>query len=247
MLITSGIGLVVNVIMGLTLHQSHTHSHGIGGGHNHGHGHSHSAPRNKRFQPGDVENGTPVSNGSPPASDDSSCSSSSSAQVSISKPPNINVRAAYIHVIGDFLQSVGVFAAALVIYFQPKLTIIDPICTFIFSILVMGTTFAIIKDALVVLMEGAPKGIDFNDVRETLLGVRGVCKVHNLRIWSLSMDKIAMSCHLAVEPASHSTNSILRKSSQLVKSRYGFCEVTIQIEDFHESMQDCRKCEEPRH
>ncbi|XP_021949217.1 zinc transporter 2 isoform X2 [Folsomia candida] len=262
MLITSGIGLIVNVIMGCTLHQhGHGHSHGGGsGGGGHTHGHSHGPAvlpadqksaevKNNSYVPGSVEDleraEEQASHASSGEHDESSCSSNST-QVSISKQQNINVRAAYIHVIGDFLQSVGVFAAALTIYFQPKWTIIDPICTFLFSILVMGTTFAIIKDALVVLMEGAPKGIDFNEVRETLLSVRGVCKVHNLRIWSLSMDKIAVSAHLAVEPGSHSANSILRKSSQLVKTKYGFCEVTIQIEDFNESMQDCRKCQEPR-
>jgi len=63
---------------------------------------------------------------------------------------NINVRAAFIHVIGDFLQSIGVFIAALVIYFKPDYIIADPICTFIFSIFVMITTFTIIKDALMV-------------------------------------------------------------------------------------------------
>lgn len=67
---------------------------------------------------------------------------------------NINVRAAFIHVLGDFLQSVGVFAAALVIYFYPDMGYIDPICTFLFSILVLITTFNIIKDVLNVFMEG---------------------------------------------------------------------------------------------
>ena len=76
--------------------------------------------------------------------------------------------------------------------------IIDPICTFIFSILVMFTTFAIIRDTLTVLMEGAPKGIDFNEVMTTLLNINGVKLVHNLRIWALSLDKIAMSAHVAI-------------------------------------------------
>lgn len=67
---------------------------------------------------------------------------------------NINVRAAFIHVLGDFLQSIGVFAAALVIYFFPHMGYIDPICTFLFSILVLVTTFNIIKDVLNVFMEG---------------------------------------------------------------------------------------------
>ncbi|CAL8143824.1 unnamed protein product [Orchesella dallaii] len=248
MLITSGIGLIVNIVMGCTLHQ-HGHSHGGGSSHSHGHGHSHEAKSkttaahaNGGFVRSveDPEHGDHID---PKEASSESSSSSSSTQVAVAKP-NINVRAAFIHVIGDFLQSVGVFAAALTIYFQPKWVIVDPICTFLFSILVIGTTFAIIKDTLVVLMEGIPKGIDFNEVRETLLQVKGVYIVHNLRIWSLSMDKIAMSAHLAIEPGSSSANSILRKSSQLVKSKYGFCEVTIQIEDFNQSMQDCRKCQE---
>lgn len=67
---------------------------------------------------------------------------------------NLNVRAAFIHVIGDLLQSVGVLIAAIVIYFYPNLGYIDPICTFIFSVLVLVTTVTIIKDVLNVLMEG---------------------------------------------------------------------------------------------
>lgn len=67
---------------------------------------------------------------------------------------NINVRAAYIHVLGDFFQSLGVFVAALIIYFKPEWAFLDPICTFLFSFLVLITTFNIIKDVLNVLMEG---------------------------------------------------------------------------------------------
>lgn len=63
---------------------------------------------------------------------------------------NINVRAAFIHVLSDFVQSLGVFLAALVIYFKPEWNIVDPICTFLFSILVLFTTLAIMKDALMV-------------------------------------------------------------------------------------------------
>lgn len=63
---------------------------------------------------------------------------------------NINVRAAYIHVLGDMVQSIGVFIAALIIYFKPEWSLADPICTFVFSIIVLFTTFAIIKDALLV-------------------------------------------------------------------------------------------------
>lgn len=120
--------------MGCTLHQ---HSHGPGG-HGHGHGHSHGGQS-------DVEASSSSSNSMP---------SEETQRKDGHSRVNINVRAAFIHVIGDFIQSVGVFAAALVIYFKPEWVIVDPICTFLFSILVLGTTYSIIGDALNVLMEG---------------------------------------------------------------------------------------------
>jgi cation diffusion facilitator family transporter len=67
---------------------------------------------------------------------------------------NVNVRAALIHVFGDFIQNVGVLIAAIVIYLKPKWQFIDPICTFIFSIIVLFTTINVMKDILNVLMEG---------------------------------------------------------------------------------------------
>ena len=70
---------------------------------------------------------------------------------------NINVKAAFIHVIGDFVQSLGVFTAALIIYFKPEWKIVDPICTFIFSVLVLCTTISILRNTLNVLMEGNTK------------------------------------------------------------------------------------------
>lgn len=65
---------------------------------------------------------------------------------------NINVRAAFIHVLGDVLQSVGVFCAAIIIYFKPTWQLADPICTFIFSIIVLCTTLTILKDAVLVIL-----------------------------------------------------------------------------------------------
>ena len=72
---------------------------------------------------------------------------------------NINVKAAFIHVIGDFVQSLGVFTAALIIFFKPEWKIVDPICTFIFSVLVLCTTISILRNTMNVLMEGKFKYI----------------------------------------------------------------------------------------
>ncbi|XP_056645058.1 proton-coupled zinc antiporter SLC30A2-like [Diorhabda sublineata] len=197
MLITSGVGVVVNIVMGLALHQ-HGHTHG---------GHEHSAHGGKEKE-------------------------------------NINVRAAFIHVVGDFLQSFGVFVAAIVIYFKPNLMIVDPICTFFFSALVLFTTFAIIKDALLVLMEAIPKGVNFEEVMNTLLKIEGVERVHNLRIWALSLDKIAMSAHVAINSGTNPQN-VLMVASKNIHEKYNFFEMTLQIEEFQEAMEDCTQCRNP--
>ena len=73
--------------------------------------------------------------------------------------------------VGDMIQSLGVIAAALIIYFKPDWTIADPICTFLFSILVMFTTVPIFKDCMRILMENAPEDIDTVELFNALLKV----------------------------------------------------------------------------
>ena len=81
---------------------------------------------------------------------------------------NINVRAAIVHMIGDMIQSLGVIIAAVIIYIKPDWTIADPICTFLFSILVMFTTVPIFKDCMAILMEEAPEDIDSVELYKAL-------------------------------------------------------------------------------
>ncbi|KFM72121.1 Zinc transporter 2, partial [Stegodyphus mimosarum] len=158
---------------------------------------------------------------------------------------NINVRAAFIHVIGDFLQSVGVLIAALVIYYKKEYAIVDPICTFFFSILVLFTTFAILRETLNVLMEGMPKGMNFQEVMKLIYTIPGVVKVHNLRIWSLSMDKTALSAHLVIASGENPI-TILKKASTIIRRDLGVFDLTLQVEEYREDMQDCTKCKEPK-
>lgn len=209
MLITSAVGVAVNLVMGLTLHQ-HGHSHGGASGHDHGSGHK------------TVEKGAHGH----------------------SHEVNINVRAALIHVIGDFIQSLGVFVAAVVIYYKPEWSIVDPICTFFFSALVLITTMAIMKDTLNVLMEGIPAGLDYSQVENTFMQIGGVLKVHNLRIWALSLDKTALSAHLVIAPGK-SPQEILCTATRNIHDMYNFFEMTLQIEEFHQKMENCHQCKSP--
>lgn len=197
--------------------------HGLPGGHGHSHGggvHSHGRK--------DVESSGHSHHGHSHAK----------------TQENINVRAAFVHVLGDFLQSLGVFIAAIIIYFVPSYGFIDPICTFLFSILVLFTTFTIIRDVLNVLMEGLPTGIDFLEVQQMLIETPGVVTVHNLRIWSISLDKVAMSAHLAIAK-DHDATNVLKSASSAIRAKFDVFELTIQVEEYRNEMDDCNQCKNP--
>lgn len=227
MLITAGIGILVNIIMGVALQVG-----GVPHGHSHG---THHAGDDEDAHLKDTSNGVAVieNGGSRPHSGRGRGSG------------NINVRAALIHVIGDFLQSLGVFVAALIIFFRPDYRIADPLCTFLFSVLVLLSTITILREALTVLMEGKPSSIDFRQVLALLAQQPGVHMVHNLRIWALSMDKIALSAHIVIRP-NEDAMQVLKSCSRMIRSNYDIFELTLQIEEYHEVMDDCAKCNDLR-
>uniref|UniRef100_A0A8C4IFP0 Probable proton-coupled zinc antiporter SLC30A3 n=1 Tax=Dicentrarchus labrax TaxID=13489 RepID=A0A8C4IFP0_DICLA len=142
---------------------------------------------------------------------------------------NASVKAAFIHVVGDLVQSVGVLLAATIIHFRPEYKVADPICTFLFSVLVLGTTLPVTKDVFRILMEGTPQGFDFGAVRELLLSVRGVVAVHSLHMWSLNMSHSLLSVHVAAEEEADA-QIVLMKATKLVRSEFGFSSITIQVE-----------------
>ncbi|OCT81606.1 zinc transporter 2 [Xenopus laevis] len=157
---------------------------------------------------------------------------------------NTSVRAAFIHVIGDLLQSIGVMVAAIVIYFKPQYKIADPLCTFLFSVFVLATTVTILRDVFWVLMEGAPRSIAYNSVKEVLLSVRGVRSVHSLRLWALTLSQNAMTVHLAIDETIES-ELVVREATELLQSKFEFSHCTIQVERYLEEMEECQQCQDP--
>jgi zinc transporter 2 len=154
---------------------------------------------------------------------------------------SMNVRAAWIHVLGDMVQSIGVLIAGAIIWRWPNYTLADPLCTFLFSGLVMITTLSILKDAIQVLMEAAPSHINPEDVSTDLKQIHdGIQHVHDLHIWSLSSGKVALAVHLQIEePIRISTDELLRDAETLLKNKYDIQHTTIQIE--------YRVCDEDHH
>ncbi|CAL1273815.1 unnamed protein product [Larinioides sclopetarius] len=141
------------------------------------------------------------------------------------------LRSAFIHVLGDLVHTIGVLIASLVIYFSPELKIADPICTVIFSLIILVTTLTILKDIVLVLMEGVPKHISFTEVRRALFSLPEISQVHDLRMWSLTMEKVALSAHIVIK---HDANSaeVLKKATALVYENIpDIYEVTLQVEE----------------
>jgi cation diffusion facilitator family transporter len=161
------------------------------------------------------------------------------------KPQNLNVRAAFIHVVGDLIFSIGVLAAAFIIRYKPDWSLADPICTFIFSLMVVITTFAVMRDALHVLMEGTPKQLSFDAIKTDLLHVPGVVSVHNMHIWSLTTDKSAMDVHLAIDPEMHGQD-VLDDAVQILVGKYQIYKTTVQVESYRNIMDTCTRCRDPK-
>jgi len=149
------------------------------------------------------------------------------------------VRSAFIHVLGDFVQSIGVVIAAGLIWYDHNLRILDPICTLIFSVIVAFTTTTLVKDALDVLMENVPKHINLDEIIENLSKLPDVANVHDLHVWNLSMGKAALSVHLLAKASTFDSagrivpacaDGILRKAQKLCASEFNIYHSTIQIE-----------------
>uniref|UniRef100_A0A8B9DDS4 Proton-coupled zinc antiporter SLC30A8 n=1 Tax=Anser cygnoides TaxID=8845 RepID=A0A8B9DDS4_ANSCY len=158
---------------------------------------------------------------------------------------NASLRAAFVHAIGDLFQSISVLISALIIFFKPEYKIADPICTFVFSIFVLATTITILKDILIVLMEGAAKGLTYDAIKARILAVEKVESVHNLHLWSLTMNQTILSAHVATADTEDS-QKILKDITQALFEHYSFHSITIQIESGEDQKQDCVFCQEPR-
>uniref|UniRef100_A0A8C5V4Y2 Probable proton-coupled zinc antiporter SLC30A3 n=1 Tax=Microcebus murinus TaxID=30608 RepID=A0A8C5V4Y2_MICMU len=162
---------------------------------------------------------------------------------------NTSVRAAFVHVLGDLLQSLGVLAASILIYFKACPAFLpykaaDPISTFLFSICALGSTAPTLRDVLRILMEGTPRNVGFEPVRDTLLSVPGVRATHELHLWALTLTYHVASAHLAIDSTAD-PEAVLAEASSRLYSRFGFSSCTLQVEQYQPEMAQCLRCREP--
>lgn len=157
------------------------------------------------------------------------------------KGGSLNLRGAYLHVLGDALSSVGVVVGAGVILWTGW-TLIDPLLSVAIAMVIIWSAWRLVREAVDVLLEAVPAHLDLADVLHSMEAAQGVSRIHDLHIWSISSGLHSLSAHVVVESCDLERNQeILHTLRDLLRQKYGLDHVTLQIEtpahceglDFH--------------
>lgn len=144
---------------------------------------------------------------------------------------SINIRAAYLHLIGDTISSFVVIFTAILIYFF-NIFWIDPLVTFLLGIYLLWETYRILKVALDILMQATPPGLDLNLVKESLETIPAIDNIHHVHAWNLSDQDIHFECHVDLKSDIRiSETEIIRDAiNKMLKEKFRITHVTIQYE-----------------
>jgi cobalt-zinc-cadmium efflux system protein len=141
---------------------------------------------------------------------------------------SLNARAAFVHVLGDLLGSVAAIVAGLLIYYKGW-QLADPILSVFVALLIVRSTWGILKDALWHLMDAVPNHIDFNRVGASLHAVEGIISVHDLHIWSMSPEQPTLMAHVLIEPHTPWPD-VLERARVMLRQEYQIDHITLQPE-----------------
>jgi cobalt-zinc-cadmium efflux system protein len=144
---------------------------------------------------------------------------------------NLNVRASVVHLGADALSSLGVVAAGVLILVAGW-ELADPLVAIAISLLVVAGAWGVVREAVHVLLEGAPRGIDTAAVGARLASTAGVRDVHDLHIWEITSGFPALSAHVLVEPGGD-CHAMRRRLEQLLRQEYGIEHTTLQVDHAH--------------
>jgi cobalt-zinc-cadmium efflux system protein len=141
---------------------------------------------------------------------------------------NVNLRSAYLHVIGDALGSVGAIVAGFVMWLFDWY-MADPIISVLVALLILKGACGVIKHTVHILMEGTPITIDQNEVKKALESIEGVIDVHDLHIWTITSGLDSLSCHMLIEDDQDS-QKVLQDAIHIIEEKFKILHTTIQIE-----------------
>ena len=143
---------------------------------------------------------------------------------------DLNIHSAVLHMLGDAFSSAGIIAASILIRVT-NLTFWDPLMSMLIGVMILWSSWGVLKEALNLLLEGTPAGIDPEAVTRSLASVDGVYGVHHLHIWALGASRPALSCHLMVgDVPVKTTGKLLDRVNHMLEEQYRIAHTTIQFE-----------------
>jgi len=146
---------------------------------------------------------------------------------------NLNVHGAYLEVFADSLGSAGVIVAGIIIYFT-GFYLADPLISIGIVALIIPRTWLLLKKAIHILIEGTPIHLCHEEIKNSILNVKGVTGVFDLHIWTISSGIHALSAHVVIMDNKKSS-AILQEINSILEKGYDVTHATIQIESYHES------------
>lgn len=150
--------------------------------------------------------------------------------LSSEKGKSLNMKTAFLHMAFDTVSSVAVIAGAIIIIYTGW-TPIDAFLSALIGLAILWSSYSVIKEAVLILLEAVPLGIDFDEVHRAIAAIPMVRDVHDLHIWSLSSKDIALSCHVCIQDDDFAKSpALIGQINTLIHERFGIDHGTIQIE-----------------
>ena len=157
---------------------------------------------------------------------------------------NINIKSAFLHLLGDTISSVGVLVVAIILFFFPGLFILDPIVSILIIVYIVKEGFSIFMESVNILMQGIPEGIDPEKIIKRLRNEKelNITDIHHLHIWGLSPEEVILDCHIVVPDKSlNKINDKLTVINHILSCEFNICHSTIQFES--EGYEHSIECE----
>ena len=155
---------------------------------------------------------------------------------------SLNVRGAMFHIVSDAVGSAGAILASLAILFGGYY-IADPIISLVVGILILSSSWVLIRDAVDILLEGTPSHVNIVSLQSDLKCIRGVESVHDLHVWTLTSGVLAMSCHVVISEQPVSRNLVLAEINELARERFRIDHTTVQIEEAGSEVDGLESCD----
>lgn len=140
---------------------------------------------------------------------------------------SLNLKSAYLEVWSDMLASIGVIIAALCIYFM-HITWIDSLVAVLIGLWVLPRTWILLKEAINILLEGVPAGVDINNIELAIRTIPDVMEVHDLHIWAINQDKVSLTAHLMISTCNEET--VRTAVQNLLSTQFNITHTTLQLE-----------------